>query len=498
MPVDKVDLVVNTDVLEHIPEDELPETVQRIASLSQNVFFHLHHAKAVAILPNGKNAHCTVWTPQQYANLFTKYFRMLYFLPGKNPVNTVCTTFNIPNEIVNIWNFLLNLKVDNYIDDLPNFMNLLNGCKENIIFPLQGWQGTNLVLDYLKYFNHIDRISCLAVESLQDYYSEKFNSGCPILPIRFMPHFRESAAIYVLFPREYHSKVKVFLQNFGFKNIIFINNKLISQCQSELQKFQVSGGITNWFMNDVTNKLYELKLKISEQQEICTANTLAFEDYRRRFRGKKIVIFGTGPTARYYKPMKDAIHIALNFAWRREDISFDYLFTADVTIKEKMKVGFEKIRDKIFIARRPFGDGAYHFNNGEDIFSNFNNVRYYYCECSLPNSSSVKMPVPQNICTHPLFRFPTIASAALNFALFTYPKEIYLVGCDTASNGYFYNEGNTYIGNAIDKIKVGYARMKIFANHYYPDTKIISVNPVGLKGLFEDVYTEDYLNTLKE
>ena len=31
-------------------------------------------------------------------------------------------------------------------------------------------------------------------------------------------------------------------------------------------------------------------------------------------------------------------------------------------------------------------------------------------------------------------------------------------------------------------------RLKLFANKLYPGTEIISVNPVGLKGLFKDIY----------
>ena len=32
--------------------------------------------------------------------------------------------------------------------------------------------------------------------------------------------------------------------------------------------------------------------------------------------------------------------------------------------------------------------------------------------------------------------------------------------------------------------------MKEFAETYYPDTEIISINPVGLKGVFKDEFTE--------
>ena len=40
----------------------------------------------------------------------------------------------------------------------------------------------------------------------------------------------------------------------------------------------------------------------------------------------------------------------------------------------------------------------------------------------------------------------------------------------------------------------GYRNVKKFSALHYPDMEIISVNPVGLKGMFHDVYTESYLN----
>ena len=36
--------------------------------------------------------------------------------------------------------------------------------------------------------------------------------------------------------------------------------------------------------------------------------------------------------------------------------------------------------------------------------------------------------------------------------------------------------------------------MQIYVKNHYPDIEIISINPVGLKGMFKDVYTENYLN----
>lgn len=40
----------------------------------------------------------------------------------------------------------------------------------------------------------------------------------------------------------------------------------------------------------------------------------------------------------------------------------------------------------------------------------------------------------------------------------------------------------------------GYKEVKKLVEQHYPDTEIISINPVGLRGIFRDVYTESYLN----
>ena len=36
--------------------------------------------------------------------------------------------------------------------------------------------------------------------------------------------------------------------------------------------------------------------------------------------------------------------------------------------------------------------------------------------------------------------------------------------------------------------------LKNIISNLYPKTEIISVNPVGLKGLFKDVYTQSYVD----
>lgn len=76
------------------------------------------------------------------------------------------------------------------------------------------------------------------------------------------------------------------------------------------------------------------------------------------------------------------------------------------------------------------------------------------------------------------------ACSALQFILYSNPKRLYLVGWD-CSAGYAYNKPNA--------IAPANFQIDIIKNHYlpfikvnYPNIEIISINPVGLKGVFKD------------
>ena len=91
-----------------------------------------------------------------------------------------------------------------------------------------------------------------------------------------------------------------------------------------------------------------------------------------------------------------------------------------------------------------------------------------------------------DLATQPLGCFGSIVFPALQFALWTYPSKIFLIGCDCTTSGYAYdpNDKNFLVP---DRIIAAYKKFKAFARKYYPDVEIISINPVGLKGVFKDV-----------
>jgi len=63
-----------TDVLEHIPEDEVPAFLWNLSQLAHHVFFTVCTTRAVHKLPDGQNAHCTVkpaeWWGEKIAEEF--------------------------------------------------------------------------------------------------------------------------------------------------------------------------------------------------------------------------------------------------------------------------------------------------------------------------------------------------------------------------------------------------------------------------------------------
>jgi len=118
LPVSEADLVICTDVLEHIPEKELEGIVAQVASLSPHAFFMLHHGLAVEILPDGTNAHCTVKTAIWYYELFSRYFSTITMLPGRKLNTSILLTFGVSPNFFNKYNELLKQYDASKLDNL--------------------------------------------------------------------------------------------------------------------------------------------------------------------------------------------------------------------------------------------------------------------------------------------------------------------------------------------------------------------------------------------
>lgn len=65
LPEGEFDLVLSTDVMEHIPEDTVDEVLEDLHRLGKTVYIVISCIEAYAKLPNGENAHTTI-KPQEW------------------------------------------------------------------------------------------------------------------------------------------------------------------------------------------------------------------------------------------------------------------------------------------------------------------------------------------------------------------------------------------------------------------------------------------------
>lgn len=226
------------------------------------------------------------------------------------------------------------------------------------------------------------------------------------------------------------------------------------------------------------NKMNNLKVIIE-----ATTKHQYLAKYKNIYKDKEIVIVATGPSAQYYIPKPNCIHIGINGATRLNKIKLDYLFVQDYALENKMNedadayncikfyghhadVRAKKLYPKV--KRLPMSSRLNTSANTyllEEI--SYNNFAY-------------------DIANEPFGDFQSTVFSALQFALYTHPKKIYLVGCD-CSQGYFYKSPVPFSHS--DNVKKGWMLFKKFKDEIYPDVEIISINPVGLKGLFAEENT---------
>ena len=238
------------------------------------------------------------------------------------------------------------------------------------------------------------------------------------------------------------------------------------------------------------------------QRLITTAllHQKTFNGFKNKHKGQTVILIGAGPTLNYFEPIKNAIYVGANRTFLYKDVDFDYLFTIDKAgLETKSEDYYEQ-----FFAYRPnhcikfVGDQnlGEMYQISESKISDSNARRYKTTAGNLISKFTF------DIESEALGNFCSVALQAIQFILYTNPSKIYLVGidCNVSRFGHFTgatnklsNERNEDLDSNTFQCIKAWSELKNFLKIYYPDTQIISVNPVGLKGIFDEVYTEKYL-----
>lgn len=166
-----------------------------------------------------------------------------------------------------------------------------------------------------------------------------------------------------------------------------------------------------------------------------------FGPYKNKHLGQTITLVASGPSVKDFEPFTDSIYVGVNNSVLYDKVKFDYLFLQEL----------HKDNSKNKVANEYIGNNCQKFygiipdNRLKDVYPIVKNI---------PQSHIVA----ENI--HRFYLF--FNNAALDI--------------DTSP-----------------QVR-SWKFLKTFVDDYYPDIKIISVNPVGLKGLFEDMYTRKDVN----
>lgn len=211
--------------------------------------------------------------------------------------------------------------------------------------------------------------------------------------------------------------------------------------------------------------------------------------YKDIYKGKSIVICGAGPSLVKYKPMSNCVHIGLNRVFERKEIKFDYIFAWDLAnLMKDDPLFYKKLLD--YPAKKILGkfinDDLAQVN--EEIQKELDAITVY-SSARYGLLSNIHDPIiHDDLHYYPLMDFGSVVFGALHFAIYTGATKIYLVGIDNSLNGYFTEQYKQRFLQT-NEIYSGFQKVRRFMSAKHPSVEIISINPVGLKGLFNDIYT---------
>ncbi len=264
----------------------------------------------------------------------------------------------------------------------------------------------------------------------------------------------------------------------------------------------MAGKIKKWIkkscqgaMEDQTIQMAMIVSNLIATQALHRETFLPFKNYCN---GKKeIVVCGAGPSLNDYQPIEGALHIGVNRAFLYEKVNFDFIFAQDYE-------GIYMVEEEI-VQYRP--DSCVKFLGTQIIDHKKipesliirSKARKFDTDWYIPGTGTGGQLVV-DLDRKPLCNMYNVGQSVMQLALYMNPSKIYIVGCDMSGNhfapGHQTEEQVKQEGLELKKIWerdtqaliARWKEIKEFARIYYPQTEIVSVNPIGLKGVFTDLY----------
>ena len=229
-------------------------------------------------------------------------------------------------------------------------------------------------------------------------------------------------------------------------------------------------------------------IQFSELQMEAVSIHKSFLKYKECNKGRDGVVIGSGPTLDKWKGEQNCVQIGVNGSFLSDNVDLDYLFIQDYDTKM-----LNKLYDKNMKSCKKFFGVHYMLPDVKPIpyceLDRFGAEQYFFYDNP---KTTFPFDFTMDISSKPFITYGSTIFVALQFALYTHPQRLYIVGCDCSVNHFsahmldLHNKNNL----SLQVVNSGWKKFAVFSNAMYPDVEIISVNPVGLRGLFKDEFYE--------
>ncbi len=204
-----------------------------------------------------------------------------------------------------------------------------------------------------------------------------------------------------------------------------------------------------------------------------------FLPYKNVYEGKEGILLGTGPTLNQYDFEEDdgtRIKVGVN-SIALDDIKLDYYFCGHIDKRSKSYIAKMQEYQPRF---EKFGFVLLDGRINEKWLTLKMATNLGLCPYELTTKNEFRLELDQypvvNCC---------IAFSGLQFMVYAGIKKIYLVGCDT-TQVVSYKDSSIDSERVVSMMMDTWKLFSLFAAKH--DVEIVSINPVGLKGMFKDVF----------
>ena len=199
-------------------------------------------------------------------------------------------------------------------------------------------------------------------------------------------------------------------------------------------------------------------------------------------KGKSAILFATGPTIKDYEPFEGSekcIKVGLNRIYNYKKLLSDldyFFFGSHYYVDEKHRNNIDSVCEN-----NEFIKLSASYENGTLTGRGNINPEDSLKLGAIPFENNLS-DFSNDISKYAMLGH-SIVFPAIQFILYTGVSTIYLVGCDGG-----YTIGSVQSND--EHLLHWWSKFNEFKENYYNDVRIISINPISLKGRFEDAIVE--------